>query len=288
MDSTTTQSLKETPRNISGFVIDLLIIIGLVAEFFLLKFIILEKKIVAEDFLAKTIMICMVFMLIHHFFIIRNFHRIDHMTKNELINNGFGNWVIKSRIEDFIRVIIFGLFACLTGEIIYLIIVYNKNSDLISGTYYYTNPLTNILEPRKYDLTWITDFYITTAFYMALVMFAWDIFGKFYDTFWKPLAKLEKKIPANRFNQIVAFPFKDPFWMFLISDSIALWMWWFLKGLIVDHDSNSKYWLTTLFILYAIVIIVRVVGSIIALGSKLKSIQKFWREMTFKKFLDEL
>ena len=76
--------------------------------------------------------------------------------------------------------------------------------------------------------------------------------------------------------------------MFLISDGIAFLMWWFLKGLIVDHNKNSKYWLTTLFILYSLVIIFRLIGSAIASWPKLKSLAKFWNKMTFKKLLDEL
>jgi hypothetical protein len=123
---------------------------------------------------------------------------------------------------------------------------------------------------------------------MSVVMFGWDVCGRFYDKYWKPLLSSEMKEPENKFNQIVAFPFKDPFWMFLISDGIALWMWWFLKGLIVDHDGNSKYWLTTLFVIYSLVILIRVIGSAIASWSKLKSIAKFWNNMTLKKFIDEL
>jgi hypothetical protein len=287
MTEISTQSNYETPRNISVIVIDLLILIGLISEFLGLMFIIKEKKIITESILANTIMVCMGFMLIHHFFIIKNFHRIDHMSKEQLINNGFGNWVIKSRFEDLIRVIIFGLFACLTGEIVYLIIIYNKNVDLMNSTYYYLNPITKILEPKTYDLTWITEFYINSAFYMSLLMFIWDIFGRFYDKVWKPLSENEKRKPENIANQIVAFPFNDPFWIFLISDGIALCMWWFLKGLIVEHNENSKFGLTILFVIYAIVILVRLVGSAIAYWPKLRAILRYWRSITFKKLLDE-
>jgi hypothetical protein len=242
-------------RNISILVVDILLIIGLVAEYLALTFILSDKKMVDsfDMYLAKA---AIFFMLIHHYLIIKNFHIIDHLNYDDLRKNGFGNWVLKSRIEDIVRLALFILFACITGEIIYLKIMAIKNLDLLNGGYYNGNTM----HPKEYNLTWMTEFYINSALWMSIIMLFWDTFGVFYDKYINPSTDTATKLDVSKYGQIVAFPFKDPFVTFLISDILAFCFWYSIRAMILNHKEWYSHLISILFLGYIFFISLRTIG----------------------------
>ena len=183
-------------KSLSGKVTNLLILFGLIAEACAFAGIFLElaeKQIIISTFGKFATIIAIVFMLIHHYYIIKNFHIIDNLNEMQLIENGLGVWVMKSIIEGLIRLFIFILFSIITGEILYLVIVGTKDVDLFFGSYYNGN--TN--HPREYNLDWITKTYIICSIVLSLVTILWELGGKLYDSHLYPVSKIIKNINNN-------------------------------------------------------------------------------------------
>ena len=265
----------------------LLLIIGLTSEFFVVRSII-RSKFGHDGFITIIVFLAIIIMLIHQFMIIRNFHILDRMedteskskdTKSksedtefksedkEFKSIGVGDWILKSRIEDILRVILFVLFACLTGEITYLAIVSEKTTNFgfieTNGTFY--------------NLNWISSFYIHSATILALIMFIWDITGACYDKKLKTNFGFSK-ISENKKLKIVSFPFKNPYHTFLASDLLGL-IFWILLWLMVIFNIDTSLWFVLMFMAYGVLIFVRFIGEIIIQSKKMKeNLKSYWEK----------
>lgn len=197
-----------------------LVFLGLLTEYFAI-FSILRSSSNLNDRLESTLfditMIAVIFMMLHQFLIFRNFHILDNIPSKDYEKYSIGNWVKKSRWENLLRVLLFLLFACLTGEVIYLLIIGGKligslNLQIIDGRTYY-------------DLNWITYFYVWIALAMSSLMLLWDLIAIKVDDVqisFKDIIPTRKGLSRfNKSNAIVCYPLEKPYYIFLLSDAFG-------------------------------------------------------------------
>ena len=229
-------------KNLSFFVSQLLLIVGLITEWLALTSILIENKLPVNDqFTYWVIKLGIVALLVHQYFIITNFHKIDHLTPVELKENGFGDWVIKSRTEDLLRIALFLLFSCLTGEIIYLQVIWEKNMDLVKGDYW-----DQFGHVKPYNLVWITTFYIKSALVLSIVMIVWDVAGFFYDK------KSSIQNTEGR-EKLLEGSFKNNYLTFIVSDTFGF-VFWFAILKVYNRDTDYIEVMKLFLLIYFIVI----------------------------------
>lgn len=255
--------------NISTVVHYFLLLLGLVAEWFAITGIIKSAVPDLSGLIQFFTYSSIIMMLVHQFLIIRNFHILDHIDPNHY---PIGNWVAKCKIEDIIRFLLFILFAALTGEIIYLLIVGSKSIPFLHDLMADKNGL--------YDLTWITPMYLISALSMSVVMLIWDWVGLWHD--WNQVPKFG----LRRFefsDKIIYHPFTSPYYTFIVTDFIALYFWGLINYLVFFKPNKNvvMFMLALLFLAYAFGITIRIWAEWKVNIPKVVLFIKNYRENTF-------
>ncbi len=244
-------------RAMSSFVMYLLLLVGLIAEGLSISGI-MSEQFEVHGFTMRVAQLSIVLMLIHQFMIIRNFHILDHLDHHAFSIHNIGNWIGRSRIEDFLRGVIFFCFSCLTGEVVYLTLVASKSSNLIAD-------FLGIRQGQYYDLKWLTPFFVVCGTILSAIMLLWDILGYYYDKSQKPMDGIGwvnlKDLDPNL--KIVYYPLNSPYYTFFFSDILGLCFWVLTTTALffeVDEDLvTGSYCL--LFLGYVIIIYLRLRGE---------------------------
>jgi hypothetical protein len=276
------QYSKDIPTiNASKLVSYFIVFLGLFAEYFVIWSILGRNINTSNQYefsLFIITMIAVVFMLLHQFLIFRNFNILDHIPHDEYKKNYIGDWIGKSRWEDFLRILIFLSFAFLTGEVIYLLIVSRKLIGLIN--------VINFNNKPYYDIDWITNVYLVGALIMTCLMLLWDIIAIKYD---KISVSIKDFLPdpnsitnfdKYKDNAIVSYPLDKPYFVFLVSDSFGVVFWACLVIITINKSPKVMLAMTILTAIYAIVIITRLIGEFKINKPRLKVIWKNYKENT--------
>jgi len=215
--------------------------------------------------------ICIAFMLIHQFFIFRNFHIIDHLDK--VHKKKFGDWVTNCIAEDILRILLFILFAYLTGEGVYLILILKETFGSLNFC--------------CANLTWIKIWYIRVAITMAGIMFFWNLFGMKKDKFKlfsKSAFKL-KKIKNSQNDIVVTYPFQSTYTTFFFSDSLGLIFWILIYEILFSQIVDLMFlmfFVDIIFIIYIVLIFARLIGELKVNLPKVKNnIVDYWNSTSF-------
>ncbi len=220
-------------------------------------------------------------MVIHHFFIIRNFHTISHLSDEENEKVG-GVWITKSGIEKVFRLVLFVLFAFVSGEIIYILMILEKNMDLMNNSYFIMNPILHETQHKEYDISWITPFYITWALILSSVMLFWDLAGYTYN-------KIKKCNVDNSLNSnIVTIPGLGMYGTFILTDIVAVVLWFSLKSLVENQNSNASFVMMIFALFYFLLIVSRLFLSLRNFRLTVYSWWQYWTTITWNKFKNDL
>ena len=287
---------QQRSPSISKWVNYFLLFIGLLAEFYAIS-ISVENQIVesVKEYFPKFslhhimqfVRVSIIFMLIHQFFIIRNFHKLDHIVSTNKDLPNVGQWALTNKFEDILRFILFMLFACITGEVTYLLIVGSEiHVCFIEKTISWFNLLSTV---SSSGIHWIVPFFVSSALLMSVLMFFWDLFGIIND--WNSLPKgfLGK---INREEEIVCFPLVCPYYTFIISDSFGLLFWIFTYSLVVNNNSGIIVWMLLFQLGYIVIVFIRIIGETFVNIPKIYyAFVKYWfprcRENALKSDIDD-
>jgi hypothetical protein len=209
------------------------------------------------------------------------------MNEREVVRTGFGNWILHSFGEHCIRFILFLLFAVLTGEIIYLKIIMQKNEDLLNHCYFHKYPVTHEVIPKMYDITWTTKWYLISALILSILMIFWDGLGWLYDSKWKPLLpqqrafRNQKKINAS----YRIFKISNPYFTFILCDSFAFCLWLLLNGTYFNWFSDASILMLLFTTPYIFFVAARVITVLTSIPRYLRANRFLWKRKSKKEHL---
>jgi hypothetical protein len=208
-----------------------------------------EERFYNKAYVA-TFFLLVLCVLIHHYFNQSNLERIEDMHEAELEELGYSSkWIKHSKIEDVLRIVIFVIFAVISGAITYIIIV---------GIEAYS--ITESL-----NLHLFSKFYVTAYMGLYFVLLAWHTGGIIAD-------KRVYLKPGKSTNQRITFPsriFPNALISSFVSDVLGFFVWiCFFMMIVVE-----KWWVTNVLWFFAaayILVILLRLGRHVAERLKMK------------------